>query len=469
MGSLLTLLLLAGTGLLALFRPWVGVVGAYVLGVLAPQYIWFWSFEGLRPVLVVVIPTLLGFFAALVTGRLSLAPLARPRNLLMALLFVAYSGSYLFGPYTHVTSGLRSADPAWAYGIAVNMFILYVVGTTCITTTRRLVALGAVLVVTGVYLTYWANATYLATRPWSRLQGPADASGVGIYRDANVFAMVFVCAVPFLWYFALGLKRALPRYALWAVIPFAWHAVFLTGSRGGLLGLVVVTLVVALRSRKKWLGLMLIPAFIAAYQLQAGEVMKERTETLDDFQTESSAAGRLSAWQAAGRMIAAHPVTGVGVASFVTAFPDFSGDKSREAHNTFLQIAAESGVLAGAAYLAFTVSIVLALWRTSRIIDRAGGAERNWPLLVTEATLAAVIGLTVCGLFLSLQLFEMYYYLAVMANGSLHAAAIRPPPVSIPRAPLVPFARTPVAGNRTAPRPPVVFPPIQQGNTRHDR
>lgn len=422
MGTLLAFGLLAGTGLVALRHPWVGVVGAYVLSVLAPQFIWFWNFDGLRPVLLVMAPTLVGFAIALASGRISTVPLRSGRNLLMLLLFLAYTVSYFFGPYTRDASRPRATDPAWAYDIIVNMFVLFAVATTCITTTRRLVALGGVIVLTGVYLTYWANDLYLATRMVYRMSGPTNASGAGIYNDENVFAMVFVCAVPFLWYFGLGATRALYRYGLWLVIPFSWHAVFLTGSRGGLVGLAVVTLVVALRSRRKWLSLLLVPALLIAYDWQAGDVMKERAETIDDFRTEGSAAARLSAWTAAQAMVAAHPVTGVGLASFVSAFSDFSADKPREAHNTFFQIAAESGVLAGIGYAGFTAAILIGLWRTSRRLRNEDRPDSRWLFLVCEATLASVIGLTVCSLFLSLQLFEIYYYLAVMANGCLYLA-----------------------------------------------
>ena len=57
MGSIIVLALLAAVGLTALFLPWVGVAGAYLIGILNPQSIWWWSFEGLRPVYWVLLPT----------------------------------------------------------------------------------------------------------------------------------------------------------------------------------------------------------------------------------------------------------------------------------------------------------------------------------------------------------------------------------------------------------------------------
>jgi putative inorganic carbon (HCO3(-)) transporter len=178
-----------------------------------------------------------------------------------------------------------------------------------------------------------------------------------------------------------------------------------------------------LRSKRRALGFMLLPAFIFAYQWQAGHIMKERAQTIGEYQTESSAQTRIEAWHAAVGMIAAHPLTGVGLASFGVAFPDFSDKKPREAHNTFLQIAAESGIVAGVMYLLLGFGSVLALWRNGNGLKRLErGAADERLFLVNEAVLCGMCGFVACSLFLSLQMSEIFFYLCALVQTVLLAS-----------------------------------------------
>ena len=149
--------------------------------------------------------------------------------------------------------------------------------------------------------------------------------------------------------------------------------------------------------------------------------MKERAGTVSEYQTETSASTRVEAWKAALGMIAAHPVTGVGLASLGPAFPDFSDKKPREAHNTALQIGAESGAVAGIMYLLLVVTSIIGLWRNGARLrtQRATGdsnRERDLLYLMNEAVLVAFFGFVVCALFLSLQMSEIFYCLCLLVN-----------------------------------------------------
>jgi putative inorganic carbon (hco3(-)) transporter len=256
--------------------------------------------------------------------------------------------------------------------------------------------------------------------------------GTGSYGDENNFAMLFVVVQPLLWYLGQAVKLKWLRWSLWLVVPFTWHAVFLTASRGGLIGLAVTLVLMTLRSKHRALGILLLPAFLVAYQWQAGELMKERAETIQEYATETSAATRIEAWHAALGMIAAHPVTGVGLASFGVAFPDFSDKKPREAHNTFFQIAAESGLVAGLMYLLLVLGSVIALWRNgNRLKKDSAGAPYERLYYVNEAVLCAMCGFVSCALFLSLQMSEIFFCLCALVHVVLlitrQSGALQPP------------------------------------------
>jgi putative inorganic carbon (hco3(-)) transporter len=428
MGRIFFLALLSSISVVALARPWIGVVAAYAIVILTPQAVWWWHFEDLRPVLWVLVPTMIGFGIGLLRGTLSLAVLVNKRNLFVLVMWAFFTVSYLFGPYTETVNAFRFTDPDWAFSTFNKIFLLYFLACVCIDDLFKLRTLVLTVLGSALYLVYWANDMYLSGNVMGRLPGPVDIFGVGSYSDENAFAMLFVVAQPFLWYMALAVERRWLRYALWLAIPFCWHAVFLTASRGGLIGIAVTTLLMAIRGKNKVLGLLLIPAFIGAYYWQAGDLMKERAGTIGEYRTETSASTRLEAWDAALGMVSDHPLTGVGLASMGPAFPDYSDKKPREAHNTMLQISAESGAVAGMMYMALIVTSIIALWRNGsrlRLQRSVVGENRNRDqlYLINEAVLIAFFGFAVCALFLSLQMSEIFYCLCMLVNAVLLVAA----------------------------------------------
>ena len=424
MGHIFVIVVLLSVAVISLARPWIGVVSAYLIAILTPQAIWWWHFQDLRPVLFVLAPTLIGVVVALLRRDLYLAPLADRRNIYMAILWLCYALSSYLGPYVAVESPYRFTDPEWALSTYNNIFILYFIACLCINDAKRLKVLTGVMIGSAMYLIYWANSQYLSGHVFGRLAGPTNLDGVGIYSDENSFAMLFVVAVPFLWYMGHAFEQRIWRWCLWLIIPFGWHAVFLTASRAGLIGIGTTSLLLALRSKRKVLAVLLVPAFIGAYIWQAGDLMRARAETIGEYRTETSAATRLEAWDAALRMISDHTLTGVGLASFGPAFPQYSDKKPREAHNTFLQIAAESGLIAGAMYLLIVIGSIVALWRNGRRLARVKDltTDRQRVYLINEAVFTSMCGLVVCSMFASLQMYEIFYFLVLMANAVLYVS-----------------------------------------------
>ncbi|MBN9429702.1 MAG: O-antigen ligase family protein [Burkholderiales bacterium] len=417
MARLIFLSLLASGSLASVAAPWIGVVIAYGLAILTPQAIWHWAFEGVRPVLWILVPTFIGVVFAGLRGKLNFSGLANARCAYLALLWLFFTLSYLFGPYVSVVSPYRFHDASWVMETAHKQFLVFFIGCLCLDDTKKLRALIWVTAISLLYLIYWANSQYLSGHVWGRLAGPSDPRGGSVYADENAFALVFVVLIPYLWHLGLTVRQRWLRLILWLAIPFAWHAIFLTASRGGLLGLAIVTLVVSLRSRMKRLSVLLIPALVVAYIWQAGDLMKERADSIDQFQQEQSASARLQIWGIARAMIADHPFLGVGLASFGPAFPSYSSDQPLVAHNTFFQVAAESGVLAGLLFLLVILSSIKALLAKSKSLS-AYPDDPNAVFVrsVSEATLAAMIGFLVCAMFLSLQLYELFYFLCLVTN-----------------------------------------------------
>ena len=417
MGKIFLFLLLIFNAFYSLIHPWVGVCVGYLFNILGPQYIWWWHFQGLRAFYLIAIPTILGFLVIVLRGFLNFKIIKNKLVFVSVIYFLFVFLSYFWGPFVSVYNDWRFYDAYQSLILMIKIFVFYFIGLVCIDDRKKLKIFAHILPLSALYLIYWANMQYLSGNFFGRLSGPYDITGAGIYKDQNNFAMLFVVAIPFFFYLGWYYKRFLWRWGVWFVIPFSWHAIFLTASRGGLVGAAFVSLMAAFRSPKKIIGILLIPAFLVAYVWQGGSVLKQRTRTITAYKKESSARARLEAWDAGLRMLMAHPFTGVGIASFGQAFPYFSDKKPRVAHNTFIQIAAESGIFAGLSYILFLFYCVWGLFKS-----RNKFVVGSFEYYLCDAVLVSLCGFSVCSLFLTLNRFEIQFYLAILANTLIYFA-----------------------------------------------
>jgi len=404
----------------ALARPWVGISSYYFLSILGPQYIWWWNFEGLRASLFVALCTLAGVAFSIVKHRCDFSFLYTRLNKVVLVLWLFLTASYFFGPFVADYS-FSGRSPSQIFSLFNTIFVMYFCSVLSINNRDSLRFLSLAIVVATAYLTYWANSQYFSEN-WSnfnfgRLMGPRSPVGGSVYADENMFATFFVTGLPFVYYLGQGMKNAWIRYLLWAIIPMGCHAIFLTGSRGGLIGIGVALLFAVYLSNKRYLALPILLVAFLFYQWQAGSIMKERSEIITQYEEDRSAGDRLTAWSGGLSMVLSHPVTGVGLASFVTALPNYIDTRPMQAHNTFIQFTSESGIGAGIAYLA----IILLFFANARRIrtwclDHGDSPEGRSIERYNNASTVSFAGLLACSIFLSLNTYEIFFILLIFNN-----------------------------------------------------
>jgi len=421
MGKILLLLIISGTTLQTLRAPFVGAMAYYCLAIWGPHYIWWWNFEGLRVSFIIAVTTLVALAIAVSTKGVNLTLVKTKVNLCVFILWICSVISYFFAPYIG-----EMGEIPYLTLVSFNKIILfYFVSVLLVDDLKKLKFFSYVMILAMIHLTYWANYQYLSQN-WDafsqgRLMGPIGLENANIYNDENAFSMFFVSGVPFLFYWGLHLGKKISRYLIWMVIPLGWHAIFLTGSRGGLVGLAATLLAgIVFSKNRKIFVLLMLPVFVLAFQLQGGDLLKSRTDTIVDYQGESSAETRLEAWTAAIKMVNEHPITGVGIACFVRAMEDFSDKQPRATHSVPMQFAAEIGVFA---FLAYCL-IVYFVFRQGLKIN---GLLKSYPaefdpdelatlLYLNEASVVSFFGLSVCSLFLSLNYYEIFYFLLIIVG-----------------------------------------------------
>jgi putative inorganic carbon (hco3(-)) transporter len=411
---LLTIVLV--TAITSAFFPWIGVIAYYTLAVAFPQAIWFWIFKGFRAAYYITVTTMAGLGIKAITGNIDFSLLKDRQNIFIIVVWLSALVSYYFSPMGHNKSTYRALDSEYLVTNFSKELLFYFVAVILIDDSKKLKKLAWVLAITTIFYTYWGNMQYLSgSLSGGRLKGPGMR---GIYTDENTFAMLFVCGIPFLFYLARSFRRFWLKGAFLLIIPLAWHAIFLTQSRGGLVGIGCVTLYIALRSKKKMMGLAMIPVLIAALIWQGGSIKNRVQIVSSNYEDDGSTMGRIHSWTAGSKMVLDHPITGVGLGNYLPAFPMYSEERPRVAHNTVIQFAAETGAAAGLAYLALIFNVFIQGRKVRRESKKRNYDPTQWAIF--EASECSLFGFFICSLFLNLAMFEVYYYLLM-----IHMASVR--------------------------------------------
>lgn len=185
----------------------------------------------------------------------------------------------------------------------------------------------------------------------------------GASQNAVEFAMILSLSLPIAWHLAMTQKKGLGAN-LWrginfAFIPAALFAIVLTGTRTALLSIIpgLIYILWTLRNIKMGYRLLIFSAFIVLLfvgQSLVPQSTLERLGTLSASIEANDLGGRAVLWKGALRIFQDYPILGVGSGSLSS--PDELG---AFAHNTFLSILAELGMVGFAIFMGVLGAVFL--------------------------------------------------------------------------------------------------------------
>lgn len=405
---------LTGSVCLAALRvPWVGVAFYYLTAILGPQFIWYWVFRDFRAQMYVAVATIAGTLFSLLRGRIDFSILWQKQNLKLLVMCISMNISNMVSEFSYDARLMQTMNPDYLVSMVNKILVFYLVAIFLIDDIKKYKVLNYLFVMIIVYYTYWANNEYFTGSASfmenGRLSGPVSANQGGIYMDENAFAMLFVVGIPYLYFLGMHSRNLAVKAILLCAIPWAWHAIFLTASRMALLGVVVVSAYIAVKSKSKALVIVMCAGFVVALLWQ-GRALVDRVDY-----TRAKSAGsasepvdpRIISWGVGLRMMWDHPVFGVGAGKFISAFSLYSDTRPHVAHNTFLQWGAESGVMSGLMYLL----IVYKVLRSGRERPEEEKVHDSFVAAGQNAVRGAMWGFFLCSMFLDLAYFETFYFL----------------------------------------------------------
>ncbi len=209
--------------------------------------------------------------------------------------------------------------------------------------------------------------------------------------DANNLAMTLALGLPIAWYLGTTARNPVMRWIFRAYIPLCILATALSGSRGGLLtlmvALLVIPLTITLSAGRLTAAIALLALSGAITVAYVPEAVVERLGTTGSEVEDASFGGRFKLWVAGVHAFTRKPLMGYGVSGFIPAVKPELGPMALVAHNSFLSILVEEGLIGLMFFLIMLLSIFQSILRLPHL-------ERRFALVLFATLGIAMMPLT---------------------------------------------------------------------------
>lgn len=398
MRDLLVISIVIAGALVALWRPWIGIMLWTWLSIMNPHRYTYGVAYTAPLAAVAAGSVMLGWFIT----RERASPFKASPVAWLVLFMLWMTVSWL--------AGLTPGEDYEQWTKVMKIDLMIVLALSLLHSKKHIFALMLVCVGSLGLLGVKGGIFTLLTGGEYRVWGPPD-SFIG---GNNEIALALIMTIPLLRFFQLQLKNQVARLCLTVSMLLCSVAALGSQSRGALLAISAMLITLWWRGQHKLrTGLLLVILTLPLLSFMPQE-WSERMSTIQAYEEDRSAMGRISAWWTAWNIALRYP-TGVGF-NQVTAelFARFSPypDYIHAAHSIYFQVLGNHGFVG----LFLFLGIWLSTWRLA-------GALRTQPDLAPEARWTAdlgamcqvsLVGYAVGGAFLSLAYFDLPYNIMVL-------------------------------------------------------
>jgi len=385
MRDLIVTLAVFGSLPFILKRPWLGILMWSWLGYMNPHRL-AWGFSTSMPFALIVALTT---FAAIVLSK-EKKEIPWTRETILLLIFTGWMFvSTVFSMYPGM---------AWPQWDKVWRIILMTYVTMMLINDRfRLHWLMIAIVLSLGFYGFKGGLFILSGGSGNNVMGPSGS----FIADRNSIGLALIMTVPLLWYVRLHTEHTVFRMGLLAVGALTLIAIVGTNSRGALLGLVAMGVFFLMKARNR-LGVImaLLPlALVVLYVMP--EEWFERMHTIETYEQDQSAMGRIYAWNNA--------IDLANMSFMGGGFRAVTGYGGTDSHSNWFGVLGEQGWVG----LAMFVLLHLFTWRTATRIIKAAKPHKSlyWARDLAAMIQVSLVGYMVSGSFLGLQYFDLFYHL----------------------------------------------------------
>lgn len=391
-------LLLVGTALWALRQPWIGAMVWTMVSLMSPHAQWGYAARHW--------PVAAGIFGCTVLGLLITKDKQSP-------MFGA-APWWLLGFVLWFTLTLPASvyfDESFELWVrSIKIFFMVFVTLALLNDKYRLdVFVWVVVISIGFYGLKGGVFTILTAGAY-RVWGPG-----GFVEGNNEIALAVVTVIPLMRYLQTQLTDKRAIVAMTVVMALSVVMVLGTYSRGALLAVIAMGFYFWLKGSRKllWGALIVVMSLVALSVMP--EQWWERMNTIQDYDEDASAQGRINAWWMAFNLATERFIGGGFMVSKAAFFELYAPNPNaiHAAHSIYFQVLGEHGFIGLFLFLAVGVCT----WMTAGWLIKTGRTDPRfaWAANLGPMIQVSMIGYAVGGAFLSLAYFDLPYNLMIMA------------------------------------------------------
>ncbi|MEO8132703.1 MAG: putative O-glycosylation ligase, exosortase A system-associated [Betaproteobacteria bacterium] len=398
MRDLVLMAILYGAVPFILFRPVVGIWFWVLVSVMAPHRLgWGSAFD--QPFgLVFAMATVMGMLFSKEPKRLPMTPFTLIVLLMVVWLVITTAFAFdTLGSMPFLERFLKLQ-----FMLFVTMYLLH--------TRQHVHTLIWILTASVAFYGVKGGLFTLMGGGIDRVFGPTGS----YIEENNTLALALIMAIPLLRYLHLQSTNPKLRWGLVASMVLCGFSVLGSQSRGAFIAGAAMLAMFWLKGKNKLsvglLLLVLVPLAIGFMPDQYGK----RMETIETYDRDASAQGRINAWMMAWNLAKDRPLVGGGFDIYnYSIFARYAPDPTdvHAAHSIYFTMLGEHGFVGLALFLLLWFVVWRdASWIIRKVKDRE---ELKWASDLASMVQVSLAGYAVGGAFLSLAYFDVPYNLAV--------------------------------------------------------
>lgn len=405
-GLIFTYLLTYGGSLASLYRPYVGLLIYVCFAIIKPEALWYWSVPQGNYSRIIAIALLIGWalhgFGNWEFGRAK-----------------AIVGFLLAFWIWQILSSLQATQPdaslVWVETFS-KVALPFIVAMTLIDSVKKLEQLAWVIVLSHAYVALEFNLSY-----YSGFNRIVETSFGG--QDNNCVSIAMVTCTGLALFLGFSARRWWQKGIVFVSVGLMVHSVLFAFSRGGMLGLIIMSGISFILLPKKPRHYLIFALMtLLALRLAGPEVIKRFGTTFADKATrDESAESRVVMWKACIQIMSEKPIFGLGPYHFPFVVNQYTPyPRGKEAHTLWLQVGAETGVVGLFFLISFYGACLLHLrpW-----LRESCPVADPWFRDTARMVIASITGFAISAQFVSLPGLEAPYYVVLLGAGALKIAS----------------------------------------------
>ncbi|MDD1625893.1 MAG: putative O-glycosylation ligase, exosortase A system-associated [Methylococcaceae bacterium] len=371
MRDIVVLIFLTGCIIAALKKPWWGVLSLAVFSYLNP-HAYAWGFVRSLPVYYVLF-LVVAFRTFTAKDKQPLPKDWRIPTFVTLWIYFAITSIFAYFP-----------DLAWhTFWFVTKIYIPFYFTLVLINTRYKLYCL-IVTIAASIGIVALKGGIFAILKGFSaRVYGPPNTQ----FAENNAFAVAMLICIPLLLIWQKETLNPWFKKGILFAIPIIYAASLSSWSRGALLTMTALTLMLIWKSKHKLLAIPLV--FIGTFIVMPflPQEWFGRMNTIETYQSDSSAMSRIEAWTDGWNHTLEHPFVGAG-------FEGWRWVTMRDWHSSYVEMFSEHG------FIAFGLWISLIL-----------GTGMEWVSNYCFMLRASLICYMVGTLFLGLSYWDLLYHL----------------------------------------------------------